>query len=124
MGKILKQVAAIDVAKEELVITLGRTMEDMSQQLHAYKVFTNDPKGFKDLIRWVDKLTDPTVTLRYVMEATGVYHESFAYFLDDQGYDVSIVLPNKISNYSRTLESKTITDKSILRSLCLLCAGT
>jgi len=46
------------------------------------------------------------------MEATGVYHESVAYFLNDNGYEVSIVLPNKISNYLRTLEIKTITDKT------------
>ena len=35
-----------------------------------------------------------------------------AYFLDEKGYEVSIVLPNKISNYFRTLEVKTITDKT------------
>jgi transposase len=46
------------------------------------------------------------------MEATGVYHERLAYFLDKEGEDVSIVLPNKISNYFRTLEVKTITDKT------------
>jgi transposase len=46
------------------------------------------------------------------MESTGIYHESFAYFLNDNGYEVSIVLPNKISNYIRTLEVKTITDKT------------
>lgn len=123
MGKILKQVAAIDVAQEELVVTLGRVMQDLSQQLYAHKIFANDPKGFKELIRWAEKLTDPTVTLRFVMEATGVYHESFAYFLDDQGYEVSIVLPNKISNYSRTLETKTITDKTSSEAIAYFALG-
>jgi transposase len=46
------------------------------------------------------------------MEATGVYHESFAYFLVEQAEEVSIVLPNKISNYFRTLEVKTSTDRT------------
>lgn len=46
------------------------------------------------------------------MEATGVYHEALAYFLSEHGYEISIVLPNKISNYIRTLEVKTITDKT------------
>ena len=46
------------------------------------------------------------------MEATGVYHESLAYYLDRKGCEVSIVLPNKISNYFRTLEVKTVTDKT------------
>ncbi len=46
------------------------------------------------------------------MEATGVYHESLAYFLAERQMDVSVVLPNKISNYVRTLSVKTITDKT------------
>jgi transposase len=46
------------------------------------------------------------------MEATGVYHESLAYFLNGKGFEVSIVLPNKISNYIRTLQVRTITDKT------------
>ena len=46
------------------------------------------------------------------MEATGVYHESLAYYLAQEDCEVSIVLPNKISNYFKTLEVKTITDKT------------
>ncbi len=47
------------------------------------------------------------------MEATGVYHQKITHFLVEKGYNVSIVLPNKISNFQRTLEVKTITDKSM-----------
>lgn len=46
------------------------------------------------------------------MEATGVYHQSLAYWLDEAQLEVTIVLPNKISNYHRTLQTKTITDKT------------
>jgi transposase len=60
----------------------------------------------------VKKYQDASIPVRYVMEATGVYHEEFAYSLVDEGKEVSIVLPNKISNYFRTLEVKTITDKT------------
>ena len=48
------------------------------------------------------------------MEATGVYHESLAYYLTQEDCEVSIVLPNKISNYFKTL-SKTVTDKTASR---------
>ena len=51
------------------------------------------------------------------MEATGVYHESLAYWLDEQGIEVSIVLPNKISNYVRTLEVKTVTDNTASQAI-------
>jgi transposase len=54
-----------------------------------------------------------------VMEATGVYHESLAYFLEEKGYTVSIVLPNKISNYKKTLETKTVTDKTMSQAIVM-----
>jgi transposase len=80
--------------------------------LYSRKTFPNTLKGFIALVLWVKKLADEQTVTRFVMEATGVYHESLAYFLDSKGYEVSIVLPNKISNYMRTLEIKTITDKT------------
>lgn len=109
---ILKQVLGIDVAQKELVVTLGRLLADLSIELYAYKVFSNTEKGFLSLLTWTKKLVDADTEIRFVMEATGVYHQKFAYFLDDHGYALSIVLPNKISNYIRTLDVKTVTDKS------------
>lgn len=112
MSKMVKQVAGIDVAQDELVVCLSRLHEDLTPELYAHRVFANTPKGFEGLVQWVDKLSDNSLPVRYVMEATGVYHESLAYWLDEQEREVSIVLPNKISNYARTLEVKTITDKT------------
>lgn len=109
MKKIRKQVTGIDVAKDELVVCLGRIYEDFSTELFAHKVFSNNVKGFESLVKWVEK-SGPAG--RFVMEATGVYFESLAYYLADNGYEVSVVLPNKISNYFRTLSVKTITDKT------------
>lgn len=114
---IVKQTAGIDVAQKELVVSLGRMYDDFTVEIYAYKTFRNTTKGFSDLILWVKKLTDPNVGIRYVMEATGVYHESFAYFLDTSGCTVSVVLPNKISNYFRTLEVKTVTDKTMSETI-------
>jgi len=112
MKKIVKQVAGIDVAQKELVVCLGKMYEGQDIDLCAYKTFANTAKGFLNLVAWVNKLTDCSVPVRYIMEATGVYHESLAYFLDDQGSELTIVLPNKISNYAKTLDTKTVTDKT------------
>ena len=79
--KVLKQVAGIDVAQIELVITLGRMYEDLSVELYAYKVFKNTEKGFLLLTDWVNKLTEQSIEVLYVMEATGVYHQKFTYYL-------------------------------------------
>jgi transposase len=112
MKKIVKQVVGIDVAQKELVVCLGRMHDNWEHELYASKAFANTKKGFENLGAWVKKQTDETVAVRYVMEATGVYHESLAYFLDESARELSIVLPNKISNYMRTLDIKTVTDKT------------
>lgn len=112
MQKIVRQVCGIDVAQQELVVTLGRLYDDLMPELYAHKSFSNSEKGFTSLVDWVKKLTEAAVEVRYVMEATGVYHEKLAYFLHGHAQLVSIVLPNKISNYFRTLDVKTINDKT------------
>jgi len=86
--------------------------DDWTPELYASKTFPNTQKGFITLVSWVRKLTELGPGIRYVMEATGVYHESLAYFLEEKGYEVTILLPNKVSNYFRTLTVKSITDKT------------
>lgn len=117
--KILKQVAGIDVAQKELVVSLGRMKEDLTTELYSFKTFSNTEKGFIALIQWVTKLTVSEVSVRYVMEATGVYHETLAYYLSNNGHQVSILMPNKMSNFSKTLETKTITDKTASQAIAL-----
>ena len=112
MKKIVKQVVGVDVAQDELVVCIGRMYNDFTSELYSHKNFTNTGKGFQALIEWTARLSDASVGVRYVMEATGVYHESLAYFLSDNGDNLSIILPNKISNYMRTLDIKTVTDKT------------
>jgi transposase len=119
MKKIVKQVVGIDVAQKELVVSLGRMHDDWSPEIYSCKTFANTAKGFIALALWVKQMTLPAAELRFVMEATGVYHESLAYFLDEKGYCLSIVLPNKISNYCRTLETKTVTDKTASQAIAM-----
>jgi len=119
MKKLLKQVVGIDVAQNELVVCLGKLSDDLLPELISHKTFGNHKKGFDLLLEWVNKLTDAGVTLQYVMEATGVYHESLAYFLHENHLSVSIVMPNKISNYARTLTVKTVTDKTASEAIAL-----
>lgn len=117
--KILRQVAGIDVAQNELVVSIGRLKEDLTKEIYGHKVFANTQKGFQELVEWTKKKMSAEVSARFVMEATGVYHESLAYYLSDQGQLVSIVMPAKISNYQKTLEIKTITDKTASESITL-----
>ena len=116
---LLKQVAGIDLAQKELVVSLGKMDQGASTHIYAYKTFVNNEKSFTAMILRVKKQTDANSPLRSVMEATGVYHEAVAYFLSDKAYPVSIVMLNKISNFFRTLETKTVTDKSMSEAIAL-----
>lgn len=67
--------------------------EQISVEVYAYKVFPNTKKGFSSLVLWVNKQTLSTTEVRYVLEVTGVYHESLAYYLYSVQKQVSMVLP-------------------------------
>lgn len=108
----LRQVVGIDVAKDELVCTFGVLMSDFNIVLMSSAVFKNTISGFEKLSIWAKKFLQENLELYWVMEATGVYHQQFAYWLFEKSFKVVIVLPNKISNFSRTLEIKTVTDKT------------
>jgi len=118
MKQILKQVLGVDVAQKELVVTLGRMFDNLTIDLYAYKVFKNNKTGIISLIKWTKSLTDKDIEIQFVMESTGVYHQKLAYYLDEKGFALSIVLPNKIGNYMRTLETKTVTDKTASQAIC------
>lgn len=116
---VLRQVLGVDVAQKELVVTLGRLNQDLTSELYFRRKFANKESVFDVLLKWLKKHTVEDVQLRVVMEATGVYHQKFAYFLYENGIDLSVVLPNKISNYMRTLSIKTITDDTCADAICL-----
>ena len=54
------------------------------------------------------------------MEATGIYHESLAYYLHELGYKVSILLAQVVKAYLKSLNVKTKTDKSDAQCIALM----
>lgn len=117
--RLLKQVVGIDVAQKKIDVSLGRMDEDATIEVFAYKTFNNNEKGFMAFTLWVKKHTDSLLPPRFVMEATGVYHESLAHYLSDRAHMVSIVMPNKITNFFKTLEIKTVTDKTMSEAIAM-----
>mgnify|MGYP005860101113 CR=1 FL=1 len=108
----IKQSVGVDVAQDELVCAFGVLLQDLSWQIKSRKTFKNNLSGFKACTKWAESFKDSATEVLFVMEATGVYHEKFAHWLFGQGIQLSIVLPNKISNYMRTLSIKTVTDST------------
>jgi len=116
--EIIKQVVGIDISKDTLSICYGTLTVEQELKTTNPILFDNNEKGFKELIYWAKKTKRSTDRpLYFVMEATGVYYENLAYFLKEKHQKVSVLLPNKTKNYSKTLDIKSKTDKIDTRML-------
>ena len=80
----IKFCVGIDCGLEELVCCFSGLDQDLFLKDFAIKSFTNNPKGFTQLIKWVGSFK-ASKDVAFVMEATGVYHEDLAFFLDEKG---------------------------------------
>lgn len=120
MEKVIRQSVGIDCAKDELVASFGVLTQDFEQAIMSNSVFSNTPAGFEKLVKWVEKLSNSDALLVVIIEATGVYHERASVFLTEQGYHLSVILPNRAKAFFDTLKNKTITDKTCGQMLCRL----
>jgi transposase len=110
--EIIKQVIGIDVSKDTLAVRHGTVDVNQNQQISNSLVLDNNLKGFRELMSFARKNRGQSkAPLYFVMEATGVYYENLAYFLNEKHQKVIVVLPNKTKNYSKTLDIKSKTDK-------------
>jgi transposase len=108
---LLKQTVGIDVSYKTFDARFGTINTQQQITLSPSKSFKNSLAGFKLFLRWLKKyILSDDIPLVFVMEATGVYYEQLAHFLFQHKYQVAVILPNKIRNYAKSLESKSKTD--------------
>src|SRR5690606_21562272 len=101
----------IDISMNEFHACIKVRSVDGSVKIKATRTFKNTLKGHQEFFEWSLKVNESKVPVWYVMEATGVYFENLAYFLYKKSQQVSVVLANKIKNYTKSLNIKTKTDK-------------
>lgn len=111
----IKLVVGLDISKDSFTARIGIVDFQLKQNLSKPFRFSNEIKGFKKLLSWIRKscqnLKIPMDSeFQFVMEATGVYYENLAYFLSEEKKFVSVILPNKIKSFARTLDNKSKTD--------------
>lgn len=108
---IFKQSIGIDVSMDTIEVRYGYIDFNQNTTLTTSKTFKNTLAGHKKCLDWSlkNKLTE-SLLIVFVMEATGVYYENLAHFLNANNQQVAVVLPNKIRNYAKSLESKSKTD--------------
>jgi len=99
----------IDVSKLKLDCLW---LKDLATDKVKTKIYTNTEKDHQALIAWAVKHTkEPIESIHFVMEATGVYHETLAYALHRAGAQVCVVNPAKVHNYAKSFGIRTKTDK-------------
>ncbi|MCS3867829.1 transposase [Chryseobacterium ginsenosidimutans] len=114
-----KQCIGIDISKDYLDCCFGTSDSFQNQKFGKSKRFKNDYCGYKELLQWSDE-QNASREVFYVMEATGVYYEHLAYFLNEHHCKLSVLLPNMVKHYSRSLNVKTKTDQKDSEVLCRL----
>jgi transposase len=104
-------VVGVDISKDDFHVCIKERAKDDSIKIKGSRSFSNNSKGFFELIEWVSKREKSDCSVLYIMEATGTYYEDLAYFLYEKGCIVSVVLANKIKHFAKSLNLKTKTDK-------------
>ncbi len=110
MKEVLRECIGIDCGKDEHVASFAVMFPDREVKQLATLTFKNSKAGFQKLMQWIKKLKAIS-NYTIVMEATGVYHELVACYLDEKGFYVSVVLPNKAKHFAKTLTTKSVNDK-------------
>jgi transposase len=120
MSSLLKYSLGIDLAKDKLDVCLVSLDASQAIKVKAQHKFTNTLTGFKELHQWIKKHLKDPVAFTLLLEATGVYHEKLAVYLFDQGYHITVVLPNKAKHYMQVLGFKSKNDKADARGLAYM----
>lgn len=102
----------VDISKDDFsVCILSYNLKNQNHQIIARKVFSNRLAGYKACLNWLNKHIQQPGSVRLVMEATGVYYESLALYIQKHAPDIhlSVILPSQAKRYmqSRGLRSKT-----------------
>ena len=118
--KILKQSVGIDVSKSDFKVCLGKLDEQLSVAFSFQKAYDNNLKGVTLFLKEVSHLFTAEVTVQFILEASGVYHELLAHKIYQHGYEVSIILPSKSKAFFKSITQKVKTDKVDARLLSQL----
>ena len=95
----------IDISKNDFDVALLRLNKFKN------KKFVNNSKGFSQLASWLKGLGVSAPEVHVAMQAKGVYGESVATFLHDQGFYVSVVNGARVKGFAQSELSRTKTDK-------------
>ena len=120
MNGIIKQSVGIDISKDTFTACVCRCDFSGNEYLSETVDFENLKTGYNQLVKWSRKITDPSIEVVFVMEATGVYYENLAHHLHKLNLPVSVLLANKVKHFAKSLNIKTKTDQVDARIIARL----
>ncbi len=106
----LKYSVGLDVSSKKIDVCINVIDAMQKVTVKSSTQISNTRKGFKALELWIVKHKKEAIPLVICMEATGIYHENCAYFLNEKGFKLSIILPNKAKKYLEALGLKSKND--------------
>lgn len=114
----MKHIAQIAIGCDISHKTIDIQLIDKQGNELSYVKISNNEKGFEKLKQM---LPENPKTYHVCMEATGNYYESFADFMAERGYQVTVVNPLKIKKFAESEFQKTKTDKQDAKLIARYC---
>jgi len=114
----LRYCIGIDVSKDTLQVCLSVIDMNGKVTIKGSRKIINKISAFDSFLTWVNKhCQGKDLPVRYVMESTGVYHETIAWYLFQKDLAVSVILPNKAKHYLKSIGNKSKNDTIDARGL-------
>lgn len=115
-----KYSVGIDISKRDFKACFVIIDHEQTIKVKSSRTFSNTLKGFESFKIWYTKFQKEDLSLVFVVEATGSYHEQIAWFLFKEGQKVSVVLPNRAKAYINSLGLKSKNDKIDAKGLATM----
>ena len=116
----LKYSVGIDMSKKDFKACFVVFDDKQNIKVKANRTFPNTKNGFENFKIWYSKFNKEDLSVVFVMEATGSYHEHLAWYLYQDKQVVIVSLPNRTKAYMTSLGIKTKNDKVDAKGLAMM----
>ena len=109
---MLKYSLGLDISSKEIHCCFSTIDSNQKVTVKSSRKIANTINGFKGLEDWIIRhRKQKEIPLVICMEATGVYYENCAIYLNKAGFPVSVMLPNYAKKYLQASGLKSKNDK-------------
>jgi transposase len=109
-------ILGIDVSKATLHLALFK-----GESRPRKKIITNNSFGFTQLTEWISE--QGVEVLHACLEATNIYGQGIATYLEQQGHRVSVVNPSRVKGFAQGELSRTKNDSADAAVIGRFCAA-